>query len=92
MLFLFLTEMIFPYKDNFEGLFKKTYKLNLTSIEASGSFSIWNSKIRKDVLTKPEFAVDPDADDYEWCSNINRTGRDHPWLLFNFQKNKFKLT
>ena len=92
MFHLFLTEMIFPFNDKFDGFFKKTYKLNLTSVEASGSTMVWNRTKQKDILTKPEFAVDPEADDYEWCSDINKTLFDHPWILFNFKKRKFQMS
>lgn len=92
MFLLLINELIFPFNDKFDGLFKKTYKQNITSIECSGSISIWNRTQKKDILTKPEYAVDPDAEEYEWCSNINRTKNDHPWLLFDFRKKKFSLS
>lgn len=90
MLFsLFIRE--FPFNEQFDGVFKNTYNENHVSVSASGSRPCFFYKLDKDVLTKPESAIDPN-DTLEWCSNINNSKNDNPWIMTSFKDRKLSLS
>ena len=90
MLFsLFVRE--FPFNNKFNGVFKNTYKENVISVAASGSHECFFAEIGKDILTKPESVIDPE-DELEWCSNINSSKTDFPWISTTFKNKKLSLS
>ena len=91
MLFYFLLIRKFPFNEKFEGFFYHTYKESIASIECSGSNQFWNRSLKRDILTNPNFAINPEENNLEWCSNFNKTKTDYPWLMFNFGKQKFNV-
>ena len=86
---LFIRE--FPYNEQFDGVFKNTYNKNDVSVAASGSRACYFYSINKDVLTKPESVIDPN-DKLDWCSNINESKNDHPWITTTFKDEKLSLS
>lgn len=42
-------------------------------------------------MTKPEYVIDPNEKNYDWCSNCGRTYDDHPWIIFRLKRRKFKI-
>ena len=89
-MFSFLLIRDFPFNDKFDGIFKNTYKDNSVSVTASGSHECYFSSLGKDVLTKPESIIDPD-DNLEWCSNINKSKNDRPWISTVFKDKKVAI-
>ena len=82
----------FPFNKKFDGVFKNTYSDNITVVEASGSMYAYDSLGKTDVLSKPENVIDPSSHT-EWCSNVNKSKSDRPWLLVSFKKSiKLKLS
>ena len=77
----------FPFNDRFDGVFKNTYNNKDVSVEASGSSRCYFYSLDRDVLTKPESVIDPE-DQLEWCSNLNKSKNDHPWLTVVFNDRK----
>ena len=67
------------------------YHENITAVEASGSYFCWDSINRKDIPSKPEFCIDPESKT-EWCSTVNKSKDDYPWLLVRLKNRKFKLS
>ena len=82
---------VFPFNDKFNGVFKNTYNKNDVSVIASGSQRCYSFSIEKTILTKPESVIDPD-DKLEWCSNLNRSATDFPWLAAVFNNKKLSIT
>ena len=91
MIFWFLFVREFPFNDKFDGVFKNTYNEHEVSVVASGSSECFFHSLGKDVLTKPESAIDPE-DKLEWCSNINRSKTDHPWISTIFKTKKLTMS
>ena len=81
----------FPFNDKFDGIFKNTYNKKSISVAASGSRECYFSSFDKDILTKPESAIDPE-DKLEWCSNYNKSKNDCPWISTVFKDNKLTLS
>ena len=81
----------FPFNEKFDGVFKNTYNEDSVSVVASGSTECFFPEFGKDILTKPESAIDPE-DKLEWCSNINRSKTDYPWISTVFKNKKLSLS
>ena len=81
----------FPFNEKFNGVFKNTYSKNDVSVAASGSSKCFFPSLGKDILTKPESVIDPE-DELEWCSNVNSSKTDHPWLTTVFKDKKFIMS
>ena len=81
----------FPFNDKFNGVFKNTYNKKDVSVVASGSRRCFFSSINKEILTKPESVIDPE-DELEWCSNVNKSKTDFPWIMTIFKNQKLTLS
>ena len=77
--------------EKFDGVFKNTYNEKDVSIVASSSSQCYFSSLGKDILTKPESAFDPE-DKLEWCSDINRSKTDYPWIAAIFKDKKLTMS
>ena len=51
----------FPVNEKFNGVFKNLYKNGFIKVYASGSDYAWYSQ--KDLMTKPENAIDPESNE-----------------------------
>ena len=90
MLFLlFLQE--FPFNNEFNGVFNNTYNPVDISVVASGSINNYFPSIGKEILTNPKSAIDPE-DNLEWCSNLNQSINDYPWIEVIFNNKKLLMT
>ena len=86
---LFIRE--FPFNNKFNGVFKNTYNKKDISVTASSSRECYFYSLKKDVSTKPESVIDPE-DNLEWCSDINKSENDRPWLATTFKDKKFTMS
>ena len=87
MLLLFLLQII-PFEKTDENILKK-YSSDVV-VSASGSIGQWYNK--KCNPTHPEHMVDDVTRKTDWCSNINKTKTDYPWLGVNLKSKSMKLT
>ena len=89
LLFLFIRD--FSYNEKFDGVFNNIYNEKYISVVSSGSSSSYFTTIRLDVSTKAESVINP-RDKLEWCSNIDRTKKDRPWIVTIFRDRKLTMS
>ena len=89
MLLAFLT-IIFYHYTPFESRNDNILKNNANEIVVTASGSIGQYDNKSCHLTHPEEVVDSIEHRTDWCSNLNSSKGDHPWLSVNL-KNKKKM-
>ena len=90
MLFLLFIQN-FPFNKQFNGVFKNTYNPADVSAVASSSIECYFSSLGKDILTNPVSVIDPE-DNLEWCSKVNESKNDYPWIEVIFHNKKLSMT
>ena len=90
-LFAFLSYKSFSFNENFNGVFKSLYEQNVATFEASGSRYCWDKTLRKDIISKPEYCIDPKSD-HQWCSNFDWKKQMFPYIQINFKNSRLALT
>ena len=84
--FLLLFEII-PFNERKDNILKNNQKD--MKVYASGSIGQWIDD--KCVMTHPEDAVDSKTRKTDWCSNINKTKTDRPWLEVSLNGKTMKI-
>ena len=91
MFLCFIFVEIFDYNENFNGVLKHTYSKESVAAYASNSRPCYEPKLKRDILTQPENALDPN-NEFEWCSRVNKSKMDKPWIMAHFMNNALKIS
>ena len=81
----------FPLNTEFNGLFKKTFTERFYDVRSSGNSGCWDPSQKRDFLSSPLNCIDPNCT-LEWCSNINKSKDDKPWISISFSTGFFKMS
>ena len=91
-MFLYLISLrIFDFNEDFNGVLKTIYNEESIAAYSSSNRPCYVPNLKKDILTKPENALDPNNEN-EWCSRVNKTKTDKPWIMAYFKRNSLKLS
>ena len=88
MIFLLLLYQIIPFESRNDNLLKEYSKD--ASVDASGSIGQWYEG--KCHQTHVEDVIDDVERKTDWCSNINKSSTDYPWMNINLRGKAMKLT
>ena len=87
-MFLFLFYQLLPFDERNDNIFKQN-KDDII-VTASGSIGqYYNSSCHQ---TYPEHLVDSVVRKTDWCSNINKTKTDYPWISVHMNHKKMLVT
>ena len=86
LIFLLLLEII-PFPERSDNILKK--HPNDVVVSSSGSLGQWYEG--KCNPTLPEHAVNSVPRKSDWCSNMNKSKHDHPWLIIGVRDKSISL-
>ena len=87
-MFCLLLFEIVPFAERSDNIFKEN--IENAEITSSGSLGQWYEG--KCNPTLPSHSVDSVSRKSDWCSNINKSKHDHPWLGLGLRGQSISIT